>query len=136
LSDAARFEIAGAIGKLRRLRYLQLDMFSDGRDCTAVGAGLVASGGCPELFELRLDRLEKNLFCVAREPSLILPSVRNVRIDAFCSLEKADEEALWVGSSRLQAPSGHVSDAPWGQTSRCACSRVRASYPESLWHQP
>jgi hypothetical protein len=32
----------------------QLELFSDGRDYHAVGRGLAASGGCPELFEVEV----------------------------------------------------------------------------------
>jgi hypothetical protein len=44
LPAGARYELGVAIGKLRRLRYLHLNIFRDGRDYMAVGRGVAASG--------------------------------------------------------------------------------------------
>jgi hypothetical protein len=103
LPEAASYELGAAIGKLRRLRYLELDMFQDARGYMAVGGALVASWSCPELFELHLTGVKENLLSLACEPSLILPSVRNVRITAWCSVEEADEEALLLCCGLAQA---------------------------------
>jgi hypothetical protein len=58
-AEGACHELGTAIGKLRRLRYLHLDLFSDGRDYAEMARGVAASGGCPELFRLSID--ENNL---------------------------------------------------------------------------
>jgi hypothetical protein len=76
LPAGACYELGAAIGKLRRFRFPDIDLLNNGRDYHAVGRGVAASGGCPELFELRLDRVDKNLDLLACEPSLIVPSVR------------------------------------------------------------
>jgi hypothetical protein len=73
-------ELGVAIGKMRRLSYLSLDIFDDGRAYHAVERGLAASGGCPPLFELRLLGVQQNVDMVTHEPSLIVPSVRRLRI--------------------------------------------------------
>jgi hypothetical protein len=103
LPDAASYELGAAIGKLRRLRYLELDMFPDARGYRAVAGALVASGGCPELFKLHLMGMKKNLLWLAREPSLILPSVRNLRITAACPVAETDEEALLLCCGLVEA---------------------------------
>jgi hypothetical protein len=73
-------ELGVAIGKMRRLRCLSLRLFQDGRSYQAVGRGTAASGGCPPLFELRLDGVRENADCLVSEPSLIVPSVGNLHI--------------------------------------------------------
>jgi hypothetical protein len=77
LPAGACYELGAAIGKLRRLRYLHLELFEDGRNHHAVGRGMAASGGCPELFEVSVSGLKRNLEWVTYEPSLIVPSVRD-----------------------------------------------------------
>jgi hypothetical protein len=89
LSSTSCHDLGAAIGKLRRLRYLELDLFSNAQEYAAVGRGLAASGGCPELFELEVCGLEKNVNSLLLEPSLIVPSVRNLRIHGFCTNDEA-----------------------------------------------
>jgi hypothetical protein len=50
---------------------------------------VAASGGCPELFEVVLDRVPKNTDQLTLQPSLVVPSVRNVWIDARLTEEAA-----------------------------------------------
>jgi hypothetical protein len=50
----ACYELGAPIGRLRLLTYLHLDLFDDGRAYHAVGQGLTAAGGCPELLGLFL----------------------------------------------------------------------------------
>jgi hypothetical protein len=97
--DGASYELGAAIGRLRRLQYLSIDLSSTGgRAYQAVGRGLADSGGCPELFELRVGGLSKEIDCLTYEPSLIVPSVRYLHIRAACS----DNEALLLGCSLVQ----------------------------------
>jgi hypothetical protein len=76
----ACYGLGAAIGKLRRLKYLYLQLFPDGRGYQALGRGMAASGGCPDLFEVRVDGPETNLDLLTFEPSLIVPSVRRLTI--------------------------------------------------------
>jgi hypothetical protein len=85
VGDGACYKLGTAIGKLRRLRYLHLSVSDDGRAYCAVGRGLAASGGCPELFELRVGSLARDMDFLTYEPSLILPSVRYLQIRGACS---------------------------------------------------
>jgi hypothetical protein len=80
MPTGAWYELGTAIGKLRNLRYLHVDLFTDGRDLRDVGQGMAASGGCPQLSEILLHHIESNLDCVAYKPSLIVPSVRDLSI--------------------------------------------------------
>jgi hypothetical protein len=89
LPSGNRYELGAAIGKLRRLRFLKLQLFSDGRDYHAVGEGLAASGGCPELVKVKVHDLSNNVDWLTYEPSLILPSVRKLWFDGFCTEEEA-----------------------------------------------
>jgi hypothetical protein len=98
LTLGACYELGAAIGKLRRLRYLQLGLFSDVRAYHDVGRGLAASGGCPELLELRLDGAMTSFDCLTHEPSLIVPSVRELWIHGRCT----EEEALLLCCGLLQ----------------------------------
>jgi hypothetical protein len=91
-SAVACHELGVAIGKLRCLRYLSLDLFKDGRAHQAVGRGLAASGGCPPLFELRLCGVEQNTDC------LIVPSVRRL----FIGGAPTGEEALLLYCGLVQ----------------------------------
>jgi hypothetical protein len=105
LPAGACYELGAAVGKLRRLRYLKLDILSDGRDYHAVGRGVAFSGGCPELFQLRLNGLEKNADWLTFKPTLIVPSVRNFQVTGLTT----DEEALllccgWAGAVGPRAP--------------------------------
>jgi hypothetical protein len=106
----ASYELGLAIGKLRRLRYLELNLFRDGRDYHAVARGMAASGGCPQLSEVvigqppeaAMDGLSRNADWLALEPSLIVPSVRDLCIRG-CGTE---EEALLLCCGLVQA--GHT----------------------------
>jgi hypothetical protein len=104
LPARACYELGGAIGKLRRLRYLQLQFISDGRAIHEVARGLAASGGCPELFAVDADDISKNLDWLVHEPSLIVPSVRSLTLRcARCT----EEEALLLCCGLVQAGYRH-----------------------------
>jgi hypothetical protein len=135
LSAPGCHKVGEAIGKLRRLRYLYLKLSTDGRAYAAMGRGLAASGGCPELFDLDVSGLERNLEGLTREPSLILPSVRNLLVCATCSDEGADEEAaavvLWAGSGGLQISFRIRCASSSVRKLGCACTCMYASAPDS-----
>jgi hypothetical protein len=102
--DGACRELGAAIAKLRRLRYLRLDLFDDGRAYHAVGQGLTAAGGCPELFELRLGGIKTDAEWLTREGGLVVPSVRKLLVqDRFLTEEEAGV-VLWAGADGLQVP--------------------------------
>jgi hypothetical protein len=107
MSDGASYELGGAIGKLRRLKSLQLTLNDGGavRTHHGVGRGLAASGGCPELRKLWLH-LVSNLSDFFLEPSLIVPSVRDFRIAALCT----EEEALLLCCGLVQVGYKHSFD--------------------------
>jgi hypothetical protein len=127
LPDAACYELGAAIGKLRRLRFLSLYLFSDGWGYAAVGWGLAVSGGCPGLFELRLSGLKKNLEWLTREPSLILRSVRNLQISTTCSEDGAEEEPLLLFCALVEAGYKYLLEIRvWGHTLAGLDAPVRA----------
>jgi hypothetical protein len=88
-SAATCHELGLAIGKLWRLNYLSLRLSKDGRSYKAVGRGLAASGGCPRLSELHLGGVSENFNFLTLEPSLIVPSVRDLHLHLSCSQEDA-----------------------------------------------
>jgi hypothetical protein len=88
----ASYDLGVAIGKLHRLEILLFNQFGDGREYHAVGRGMAASGGCPELLKLDVHGLGKNVDWLTFEPSLIVSSVRNLTIAAVTD----EEEALLV----------------------------------------
>jgi hypothetical protein len=100
----ASYELGAAIGRLRRLRFFDLNLFPDGRDYHALGRGVAASGGCPELLEVTVLSLERNLDCLAYEPSLFVPSVRDLYIGGRGTEEEALLLLLRPGADGLHAP--------------------------------
>jgi hypothetical protein len=104
LPGGASYELGGAIGKLRRLRFLGLHLATDGWDYHAAGRGTVASGGCPELFQVRLGVLKGKLDRLTHEPSLIVPSVRDLHVYGGVT-----EEPGCSGGSSGSVPSGLTS---------------------------
>jgi hypothetical protein len=102
----ACYELGAAIGKLRRLMYLKLGAFYSGRAYHAVGRGLAASGGCPELLRLEVVGLIREPEWLTYEPSLIVPSVRDVMIKGRCT----EEEALLWCCGLVQAGYKHRLD--------------------------
>jgi hypothetical protein len=80
--SAACRALGFAMGKMRRLSYLSLRLSQDGQSYHAMGRGGAASGGCPPLSVLRMKDVRQNLGCLAYEPSLIVPSVRNLHVSA------------------------------------------------------
>jgi hypothetical protein len=100
LPAGASYELGAAIGKLRRLSSLYLyGLFTDGRDYHAVGQGMAASGGCPELFEVRLTGVKTNHDWLTYKPGLIVPSVRDLHIEGSAT----EEDALLLGCGLVQA---------------------------------
>jgi hypothetical protein len=85
--DAVCQELGVAIGKLRRLSYLSLQVSNDGRSYQAMGRSLAASGGCPPLFDLHLGSVHRNTELLTQEPSLIVPSVRDLAISGLVTEE-------------------------------------------------
>jgi hypothetical protein len=99
----ACYELGVAIGKLWNLRYLKAHLFTDGRDYHAVGRGMAASGGCPQLFHVNLAYTARNLDWIAYEPSLIVPSVRDLSIQGHGT----EEEALLLCCGLVQMSPKH-----------------------------
>jgi hypothetical protein len=112
----ANYELGAAVGKLSRLRYLKLAVASDGRAYHALGRGMAASGGCPQLHHVCLFGLMKNVHWLTSTPNLFVPSVRELFIGANSC---PGEEALllccglvqtgykhWVGMTFLYSPNG------------------------------
>jgi hypothetical protein len=103
----AGYEIGVAVGKLRRLKDLALDISSNGRAYHGVARGLAASGGdrpLPLLWRLMLPSVEAHAVQVA---SLLLPSVRvfissyHIRRMALltaCALRQAGYRHIWAFS--------------------------------------
>jgi hypothetical protein len=111
LSAGACFEVGAAVGRLRRLRYLELDFIRDGRDYHALGQGLAASGGCPELVEIYLMALARNVEWLTYEPSLIVPSVRELSLWGSFT----EEEALLLACGLVQMGYKHrFNSGLWG----------------------
>jgi hypothetical protein len=111
LPTSACHELGAAIGRLRRLRYLHLHFLRDGGSYHALRRGMAASGGCPELFEVEVTGLTSNIDWVTYEPSLIVPSVRNLRV---CG-QATEEEALLLACGLVQMGYKHrFDDDLWG----------------------
>jgi hypothetical protein len=88
--ERACHDLGAAIGKLRRLRSLHLGLPRDGKTCHRIARGLAASGSCPELLELGLAELRSDVDLLTYEPSLIAPSVRDLRLgDVQCTGDEA-----------------------------------------------
>jgi hypothetical protein len=85
----ACYELGAAIGKLRRLRDVNVDMLHDGRDFLALGRGVAASGGCPELFKMQIDSVKRRADLLTYKPSLIVPTLGRLHIKAECTEEEA-----------------------------------------------
>jgi hypothetical protein len=73
------FHLGAAIGRLVRLRSLYLNISKDGRDYHTLGRGM-ATGGCPELWELQIESVAKNAEYLALAPSVIVPSIRVMKV--------------------------------------------------------
>jgi hypothetical protein len=99
LPAGAPHDIGLAIGKLRRLRHLHVYMSMSGRDYHDMARGLADSGGCPELFEVEVNRLKGDFEFLTYEPSLIVPSVRDLAVYG----RGTEEEALLLCCAMVQA---------------------------------
>jgi hypothetical protein len=108
-SPGACYEVGAAIGKLRCLRYLDLKLFSDGREYAAVGRGLAASGGCPALSRVVVDKVARNVEWLSFAPSLIVPSVEYVSIRG----RGTEEEVLLLCCGLVQAGYKRGLDLAW-----------------------
>jgi hypothetical protein len=103
LPIALCYELGAAISKLRHLKYLDFHALPDCRAHHAIGRGMAASGGCPELFEVRLiTGYVTNAEWLTREPSLIVPSVRDLHIEVDCREDQGAACVLRIGTSGLQ----------------------------------
>jgi hypothetical protein len=110
LSRYGWYELGAAIGKLRRLRYLELHRVLDCRAHHAVGRGVAASGGCPELVEVCLATdIATNIGWLTHQPSLIVPSVRDLHIGAYCTMD----EALLLCCGLVQAGYRYLFEFSW-----------------------
>jgi hypothetical protein len=108
LSPEASYELGVAVGKLRRLRNFHLQLFDFARDYLALGRGLVASGGCNELVEIRLDGHKESsqdatLGLLAYETGLNVPSLRDLSFGGYCT----EDEALMLCCGLVQAGYKH-----------------------------
>jgi hypothetical protein len=99
LPAGASYELGAAIGNLRRLRCLILHLFDGGRDYQAMGQGMAASGGCPELFKVRLAGVSENIDRLTYEPSVIAPSVRELEFEGG---RGSEDEALLLCCGLVQ----------------------------------
>jgi hypothetical protein len=100
----AGYELGLAVGKLRRLKELVLEVTDDGRTYHAVAQGLAASGGdrsLPLLWRVILPRVWSHADLVA---SLLLPSVR-VFVSAAHGFSPT---ALLTACALRQAGYGHT----------------------------
>jgi hypothetical protein len=96
LPTGVAYELGVAIGKLRRLRYLELKLFDDGRAYHALGRGMADSGGCPELFEVNVAAVSKHFLSLTYEPSLIVPSVRDLQLDGSLTEDEVLLLCCWL----------------------------------------
>jgi hypothetical protein len=93
------YELGVAVGRLRRLKDLALDMFEDGRIYHAMAQGLAASGGdCPLPLLWRVQVLSEVCGNADLLASLLLPSVR-----VFCSFHDDFRAALVMACALRQA---------------------------------
>jgi hypothetical protein len=99
LPVGACYDLGAAIGKLRRLKRLVLVLCGDGQDFHAIGRGLAASGGCPELVTVSVNIDGRHVEWLTYEPSVIVPSVRDLRIGGKCT----EEEELLLCCSLVQS---------------------------------
>jgi hypothetical protein len=78
---SAGHELGAAIGRLRHIRYLSLGVSADGRTYHALARGMASlpSPPCPALFRVSLQSIGSNVDWLTDEPSLIVPSVRDLR---------------------------------------------------------
>jgi hypothetical protein len=106
--EALGYEVGVAVGKLRRLRDLALDLSDDGRTYHAVAQGLAASGGdrpLPLLWRVVVvAAAQANADLLA---SLLFPSVRVFRSAPFntqaallsaCALRQVGYKHTWAVS--------------------------------------
>jgi hypothetical protein len=109
----AGYELGAAVGKLRRLKDLTLDVSQDGRFYHAMARGLTANGGdrpLPRLWRVSISRSIS--YHVESRVSLILPSVRvfsschgNSReaLLTACALGRVGYEFVWGVHGQLTA---------------------------------
>jgi hypothetical protein len=69
--------------------YLSLEVSRDGAAYHALGRGLAAGGGCPELSYLCINGLKTALDQITLDPSPIVPTVRKLSIGGDCSEEES-----------------------------------------------
>jgi hypothetical protein len=114
------YELGVAVGKLRRLKDLALDLSTDGGVYHAVAEGLAASGGEPPLSLLWRVSLPEGVSTNADQvASLLLPSVRvftslladvPAAVLMACALRQAGYKHTWAILSGLRGPHGAASD--------------------------
>jgi hypothetical protein len=134
------YELGAAIGKLRRLKDLALNLSRDGRFYHAVAEGLPASGGCsplPLLWQVLLPGgVKTNADLVV---SLLLPSVRvfsswwysdkRVPLLLACALRQAGYKHTWA-TRHVPAHKEHeVGEAVLSVIEPCNIFAVRSLEP-------
>jgi hypothetical protein len=91
LTQEACQELGEAIGKVRRLRSLWLDLCEHGRGYHATGRGTASSGECPQLFQFRVEHTHHQLDLLTLESHLVSPSVRDLS-----TVASGSEEEVWL----------------------------------------
>jgi hypothetical protein len=136
------YELGVAVGKLRRVKDLALELFNDGRAYHAMAQGLAASGGespLPLLWRLLLpEGVEVNTDQVA---SLLRPSVRvfgtcnynrRAALLTACALRRAGYKHMWaIWWQRDDGPS--CSARALSSIAMCKTVHVPCQYSEHPW---
>jgi hypothetical protein len=86
-------QLGEAIGRLHRLETLDIDIGSQGVEYHRIAQGM-AEGACPALRSLTLA-IERGAAWLACRPSIILPSVNQLRV-TFGGVDTAEAEPLAV----------------------------------------
>jgi hypothetical protein len=131
------YKLGVAVGKLRRLKDLAIDLFRDGWAYHAVAQGLAASGGdrpLPHLWRLRVFSLVRARACLVA--SLILPSVRVLCL--HCGSDDSRQEESYSEGSEFADYGPHDNEIVdcSSDASRAAfllaCTLRQAGYKHSL----
>jgi hypothetical protein len=84
-ADAVLMPLGEAIGRLQKLETLELDLGGYGLAYHWIAWGMAkGEGACPALRSLTCA-VERDAVWLGRRPSIILPSVRALRVNFFCS---------------------------------------------------
>jgi hypothetical protein len=135
------YELGVAMGKLRRLKDLALDLSLCGRVHHAVAEGLAASGGHSPLPLLwRVSLLQAVTQNADQVVSLLLPSVRifhtslsdsRAAVLMACALRQVGYRHTWAICSDMCGPNGLASDVP--PMAMCNVVHEVRQYSELRW---